>query len=246
MRKSRVIKRRSAPIKSHPLLKLLLALPWAVLVLAAAITWYGFYAWLGLQGRLPLTLIHVESTHDLLRLSLWHPLLVFGEYGAPGVLLVMAVIVFYIKDSPRRLFDSTVISSSRAPLLDMNWGEFEVLVGEYFRRRGYMVCRSGGHGADGGVDLCLTRNGKSYVVQCKQWRTNKVAVEIVRELYGIMAANRSAGGFVVTSGDFTKAALEFVHGKSIYLISGDQLLSLMKTSRSGNYIFGRNSYRQKM
>jgi restriction system protein len=50
------------------------------------------------------------------------------------------------------------------------------------------VAEIGGGGADGGVDLVLTKPGKSggekFLVQCKQWRAYKVGVDVVRELYG--------------------------------------------------------------
>lgn len=51
---------------------------------------------------------------------------------------------------------------------------------------------SPGGGADGGVDLVLTRTGKNggekFLVQCKRWRAFKVGAEVVRELYALMAA----------------------------------------------------------
>jgi Restriction endonuclease len=50
----------------------------------------------------------------------------------------------------------------------------------------------------GVVDLVLTRPGKNvgekFPVQCKQWRDVKVGVDLVRELYGVMAAKGATGG----------------------------------------------------
>ena len=103
-----------------------------------------------------------------------------------------------------------VAQSKATDVLDgMSWREFELLVGEGFRLRGYQVVETGGGGADGGVDLVLTKPGKNggekFLVQCKQWRAFKVGVDVVRELYGVMAARGATGGFVVTSGRFTEA-----------------------------------------
>jgi restriction system protein len=50
-----------------------------------------------------------------------------------------------------------------------------------------------------------------------------VGVEAVRELYGVMAAQRMAGGFVVTSGDFTEEARAFASGREVQLINGRAL-----------------------
>lgn len=70
------------------------------------------------------------------------------------------------------------------PLMTMSWREFEHLVGEVFRRRGYSVMETP-DGADGGVDLVARRNGETMLIQCKQWRTRDVGVTVVRELRGL-------------------------------------------------------------
>ena len=66
----------------------------------------------------------------------------------------------------------------------------------------------GGAGPDGGVDLTLARGDERFLVQCKQWRVQQVGVAVVRELYGVMAAEHAADGYVVTSGSFTRDAKE--------------------------------------
>jgi restriction system protein len=51
---------------------------------------------------------------------------------------------------------------------------------------------------------------------------------VVRELYGVMAARKASGGYVVTSGRFTKDAIQFAQGRNIELIDGDQLHGLLR------------------
>lgn len=130
---------------------------------------------------------------------------------------------------------ANVAASTATNALDgMTWREFEILVGEAFRRNGFQVMETGGNGADGGVDLVLRKNNEKFFVQCKQWKAYKVGVDVVRELYGVMAAHGAAGGFVVTSGRFTDAATEFAQGRNLKLIDGPVLLKLIqhaKTSR---------------
>ena len=58
----------------------------------------------------------------------------------------------------------------------LTWQQFESVVGEAFRRQGYSVIETGQGGADGGVDLQLTRAGQRYLVQCKQYRASTVSV----------------------------------------------------------------------
>ena len=60
----------------------------------------------------------------------------------------------------------------------------------------------------------LGKGGEKFLVQCKQWRAFKVGVEVVRELYGVMAAKGAAGGFVVTSGRFTDEAAAFARSST--------------------------------
>jgi restriction system protein len=89
------------------------------------------------------------------------------------------------------------------------------------------VTETGGGGADGGVDLELGKGGERFLVQCKQWKAFKVGVTTVRELYGVMAARGAAGGFVVTSGQFTAEARDFAAGRNITLIDGPALRTLI-------------------
>ncbi|HEX2492401.1 MAG TPA: restriction endonuclease, partial [Steroidobacter sp.] len=98
----------------------------------------------------------------------------------------------------------------------LSWRQFESIVGEAFRRRGYSVIESGG-GADGGVDLVLRRHGGKFYVQCKQWKAWKVGVKPIRELFGVITAGDAQGGFFVTSGEYTHEAREFATSAAIKL-----------------------------
>jgi restriction system protein len=48
-------------------------------------------------------------------------------------------------------------------------------------------------------------------------------VPVVRELYGAMAAEGAVGGFVITSGQFSKPAREFASGRNVQLVDGAML-----------------------
>jgi restriction system protein len=115
----------------------------------------------------------------------------------------------------------------------MSWQEFEFLVGEAFRLQGYSVVETGGAGPDGGVDLVLRKGNEKFLVQCKQWKAVTVGVTVVRELFGVMAAQGAAGGFVVTSGKFTDEAKKFTEGRNLKLLDG-QVLSAMIKSATAN------------
>ncbi len=109
----------------------------------------------------------------------------------------------------------------------MSWRDFERLVGEVFRRRGFKVTGFAGNGPDGGVDLGLAKDGKRFLVQCKHWK-RQVGVTVVRELNGIISAQRAHGGFVVTDGEFTREAREFAKSCDVELIDGNALQELTR------------------
>ena len=110
---------------------------------------------------------------------------------------------------------------------DLPWKDFEYLVSEAYRRQGYSVQENLGGGSDGGVDLVLTKDGNRTLVQCKNWKSSKVGVTTVRELFGVMTAEGASGGIVVCSGHYTNDATEFAKGKPITLIDGAALSRLI-------------------
>jgi restriction system protein len=155
-----------------------------------------------------------------------------GQFIVPIVCLLGALLSFLKRRKRQSLHQGVRQSTSPDALEHMSWQEFELLVGEGFRQRGYAVTESGGGGADGGVDLILRKNGQTFLVQCKQWKAFKVGVSVVRELYGVMAARGAAGGFVITSGRFTDEAQAFAAGRNLKLLDGPALLQLIRAGRS--------------
>lgn len=105
----------------------------------------------------------------------------------------------------------------------MSGQEFNGLVAAAFRQEGYLVVERGGGVSGGGVDLELYLGRDRYLVQCSQWRANKVGIDVVRELLGAMRAERAVGCFIVTSGSFTDEARAFATGRAIRLVPAESL-----------------------
>lgn len=101
------------------------------------------------------------------------------------------------------------------------------MIGEAYRRRGFSVRENTGAGADGGVDIVLSKDSKTTLVQCKNWKAQSVGVSTVRELYGVLTAERASEAIVVCSGNFTKDAAQFAIGKPLTLIDGASLTKLI-------------------
>jgi restriction system protein len=63
------------------------------------------------------------------------------------------------------------------------------------------VQETGGRGtADGGVDHVLTRDGERTVGQAKHWRSQRVGVTLVRELYDVQRAMQVSPAMFVAVG----------------------------------------------
>jgi restriction system protein len=145
------------------------------------------------------------------------PLLFFGIFAAGS---------FWFSRHRRRLVDR---QTSLESLRNTPWKQFEFLVAEAYRRQGYQVEFSLGRGADGGVDLILRRDGRTSLVQCKQWKVFSVGAPVIREMFGLLTAERADEAIIVTSGHFTREAHNFAEGKPIRLVDGPQLLALVQS-----------------
>jgi len=152
-----------------------------------------------------------------------------GQVVVPMLCLAGAGLSAFRRHQRQRVM--AMASNSAGSVDGMRWQEFEVLVGEAFRREGYHVTEARGGGPDGGVDLVLSRPAQGgtekTLVQCKHWRAYKVGVDVVRELYGVMAARGAAEGIVVTSGRFTAEAQAFAQGRNVHLTDGPALRALI-------------------
>lgn len=211
--------------------------------LIARLPWWGgvalalvSYLILHRMATVPQGALQPGQIADFLQRSLIAGFAGVGQYMAPILCLIAALVSFIRRRKRESLVTSAAQSKSADALNGMSWQEFEMLVGEAFRLQGYTVTETGGAGADGGVDLVLRKGNEKFLVQCKQWKAYKVGVDVVRELYGVMAAEGAAGGFVITSGAFTADAKAFAEGRNVRLVDGPRLFGLLqepKNARQG-------------
>ncbi len=156
---------------------------------------------------------------------------IIGQYVMPIIFLFGAVASGLKAIRNRKLLAEAKATAGSADLMDLSWEDFEHLVGEAFRERGFSVSETA-PGPDGGVDLELRKDGELHLVQCKRWRARKVGVEIVRELYGVMTARGAVGGYVVSSGTFSQEARNFAEGRNIELWDGAKLKAVIRRERT--------------
>ena len=200
------------PRKTTSFADLLFQAPWWVSVITSAITYL-------LMGHL---LPSIETDNQLINM-VFKALAVPAPYFAIFILLIAPFSFFNARRKAKQLDAQKSIETIR----QLHWRNFEELVAEAYRRQGYRVTE-GGFGADGGIDLELRKGDERVIVQCKQWKAQKVGVSVVREMFGVLTASNADKVIVICSGKFTQQAIDFASDKPIELLSGNELLSLIK------------------
>lgn len=164
---------------------------------------------------------------DVVAKSLFTTMAMFGQFVLPIAFGFGALLSGASALRQKKLYDKVATQPGVASLNQMGWADFERLVSEYYRRNGFQVTREGGNGPDGGIDLVLRQKSETYLVQCKQWKAYKVGVQPVREFYGVMSSRGVAGGYFVTSGEYTEEAKTFAQGLNLTLIDGRRLRQMI-------------------
>jgi restriction system protein len=191
---------------------LLIQAPWWVPVAVAAIT-YVF---------LVLIFPNIQTANPMIT-----AIFIALSQAAPfftGVFLLATPFAYFNSRRKQELLDRQQdIDSIKA----LSWKEFEELVAEAYRRQGFRVIENG-FGPDGGVDVKLSKNKQTILVQCKQWKSKNVGVAVIREMFGILTSENATKVVIICCGGFTREASNFAENKPIELIDGTELLSIVK------------------
>ncbi|MCP8467885.1 restriction endonuclease [Pseudomonas sp. ZM23] len=209
-------RRRTSAIED--LIEIASRLPWWVSLLIALGSWLILHLIASSQPDVPKDLHQMGQSvaGQLIRTFAF-----FGQFVLPAVFVIGAIGSVLARAERKKLRANVANARESGQTIEgISWREFELLVGETFRRKGFTVIEKGGNGPDGGVDLVLHLGTDKYLVQCKQWKAINVGVTVIREFFGVMAAEGAAGGFVVTSGKYTQEAKAFADGRNIQLVDG--------------------------
>lgn len=193
---------------------ILLKSPWWVSALLAA---FGFAF---VQWGIPAWAGHDNARQTIAKAVVPFAPVVFAFFG------IFAAASYWFGRHCQRLVDS---QTSLESLRSVPWKHFEYMVADAYKRQGYAVDYSLSRGADGGVDLILRRDGRTSLVQCKRWKVFSVGAPVVREMFGVLTAEKADEAIIVTTGNFTRDAAEFAAGKPLRLIDGPQLLELVRS-----------------
>lgn len=206
-------------------------LPWWLSLLIAFVAWFLLHSY----ATSPPQVVTADPKQlgQLMAGSAFRGIAMLLQYLLPAAFVLGAIGSVIARAKRRKLIVDVASATKPGKTIEgISWQQFEQLTGEAFRRQGFTVTETGGNGPDGGIDLILHKDREKYLVQCKQWRSLKVGVTVIREFFGVIAAEGAVGGFVVTSGAFTAEAKAFASGRNIRLVEGAELNRWITASRS--------------
>lgn len=111
----------------------------------------------------------------------------------------------------------------------MDGASFEDLISNLLIKMGFVVEQTK-KTADGGIDIYAYSDepiisGK-YVIQCKR-STAPISESVIRDLYGVMTAEKANKGILITNSRFTSPSITFAEKKPIELINGYKLVDML-------------------
>lgn len=114
----------------------------------------------------------------------------------------------------------------------VDWASVESLLAMYYRGQGWQVehCGTGAGGRcfDGGIDLKLRRGDEYVLVQSKHWNAKQVPHNDVHQLLGVMVNEGATGAILVSSGEFTRAAIDAARKLGhVQLVDGSALRDML-------------------
>jgi len=150
----------------------------------------------------------------------------------PAELVPVRPILEFDMVDPRFIEEANVLSGldQRPNLMELKPGDFESLITNLFSKMG-LETRMTQQSRDGGVDCVTFDNrpifGGKVIIQAKRYK-NTVPVSAVRDLFGTVHNEGASKGILVTTSGFGKASFEFAKNKPLELLSGSNLLYLLK------------------
>ena len=145
-------------------------------------------------------------------------------------IISIAFTAFFIHRDKKRRPTRQFVQNIR----DLDWFQFEKIVGILFQKLGYIVIPSGGANPDGGIDLTVEKDGQRQAVQCKQWKTRDVGVKTVREFLGALTDSGIPSGIFVTLNGCTPDAKALADKHGIQILNESHLSQMLKSVDAQN------------
>ena len=141
--------------------------------------------------------------------------------------------LFFARDTDTAIRDA----NGRVRLCNMDPGDFEHLIADYFRRRGYLRTEVIGHAGDRGVDILATNiEGELELVQCKRYRQgNNIGSTPIQRVDSYMRSRHACRAWVITTSDFTPDGIDEARITDVRIVNGQELLQSLEHYYPGQY-----------
>jgi restriction system protein len=164
--------------------------------------------------------------------NLWPPVLSPWQWVAVALVVFVALaLVGWLVRSMRRAppADSILSELSPAALRRLRSADVVRGVGRAFEARGYQVVEPGETGAraEGLLDIELRKERQTWLVSCEHWKSARIDAAQVGAFCAVLKARRAEGGFMVSTGRFSRAAQGEARTVHLTLIDGTRLKALL-------------------
>lgn len=129
------------------------------------------------------------------------------------------------------------IDLSRESLRAMDPNDFEGLISDYFRNRGYITTEVIGRSGDRGVDILATNvEGRLELIQCKRYREgNNIGSTPIQRIDSYMRSRQASRAWVITTSDFTPQGLDEAQITNVTIMNGQQLIQSLELYYPGRF-----------
>jgi len=118
----------------------------------------------------------------------------------------------------------SLLANNPRKLYELSPQAFEELIAYLFDGFGYDVELTAST-RDGGKDIiaiCNRPSKRKYLIECKKYsKSNKVGIDVVQRLHGVINGDGASNGIIATTSTFTKPALDYMSKEHIeYRLNG--------------------------
>jgi restriction system protein len=133
--------------------------------------------------------------------------------------------------------NNTDIDPRLVAIRTMDPSDFERLIADYFRRRGYVNARVIGRSCDRGVDVLATNPaGELELIQCKRYRFgNNIGSTPIQRVDSYMRSRGAKKAWVITTSDFTTEGYDEARITGVITINGVELIRSLELYYPGRY-----------
>jgi len=114
----------------------------------------------------------------------------------------------------------------------IGWREFELLISESFRQRGYRVLDLVGSDTEHRFDLVLVRQGRITLAHCRPVGSDRVDDDAIRALAARRRVRGASSAILVSAGRFTSRSVACAKDHQVSLLGGRPLRKLIHEVRA--------------